>query len=167
MIGSNKYVPMGVSNGYPFNSTIVFYVKRGLSTIREMTINDYEQMIELWNGIEGLALSNADSKENIDMYLNRNKGLSYVYEQDSKIIGTILCGHDGRRGFIYHVAVNPDYRKQKIGNKLVQASLEKLSKEGIDKCHIFVIEENVVGNDFWASTGWEKRSGFFVYSKNT
>lgn len=132
-----------------------------------MTINDYEQMIELWSGIEGLALSNADSKENIDMYLNRNKGLSYVYEQDSKIIGTILCGHDGRRGFIYHVAVNPDYRKQKIGYQLVQASLEKLSKEGIDKCHIFVIEDNVVGNDFWASTGWEKRSGFFVYSKNT
>lgn len=138
-----------------------------MSTIREMTIIDYEQMIDLWNGIEGLALSNADSKENIDMYLNRNKGLSYIYEQDSKIIGTILCGHDGRRGFIYHVAVNPDYRKQRIGNKLVQASLEKLSKEGIDKCHIFVIEDNVVGNDFWTSTGWEKRNGFFVYSKNT
>ncbi|SFM30157.1 Ribosomal protein S18 acetylase RimI [Paenibacillus sp. 1_12] len=138
-----------------------------MSTIREMTINDYEQMIELWNDIEGLALSNADSRENITMYLNRNKGLSYVCEQNSKIIGTILCGHDGRRGFIYHVTVNPEYRKQKIGNKLVQTSLEKLSQEGIDKCHIFVIEDNIVGNGFWTSTGWEKRSGFFVYSRNT
>lgn len=138
-----------------------------MSTIREMTIHDYEQMIELWNGIEGLAISNADSRENIGNYLNRNQELSYVCEQDNKIIGTILCGHDGRRGFIYHVAVNPDYRKQKIGNKLVQTSLEQLRKEGIDKCHIFVIEDNVVGNGFWASAGWEKRSGFFVYSKNT
>ncbi|AJY76953.1 GNAT family N-acetyltransferase [Paenibacillus beijingensis] len=138
-----------------------------MNIIREMTINDYEQMIELWNGIEGLALSDADSKENIDMYLNRNKGLSYVCEHDSKIVGTILCGHDGRRGFIYHLAVHPDYRKQKIGNKLVQISLEKLNREGIDKCHIFVIEDNRVGNGFWTSIGWEKRSGFFVYSKNT
>jgi ribosomal protein S18 acetylase RimI-like enzyme len=145
-------------------------VKKGgfcMDTIREMTIFDYEEMIELWSRIDGLSLSNADSKPNIEKYLNRNKGLNYVYEQDSKIIGTILCGHDGRRGFIYHVAVDSDYRKQKIGNKLVQTSLEKLSIEGIDKCHIFVIEENVIGNSFWTSTGWEKRNGFFVYSKNT
>lgn len=138
-----------------------------MSEIREMTIHDYEPMVALWNRIEGLALSDADSKENVEAYLRRNKGFSFVCEQDGTIIGTILCGHDGRRGFIYHVAVDPGYRKQKIGNRLVQKSLAKLREEGIGKCHIFVIEENTVGNAFWASEGWEKRSGFFVYSKNT
>lgn len=138
-----------------------------MSAIREMTINDYEQMIALWKGIEGLALSDADSRDNIDRYINRNKGLCYVYEQDHRIAGTILCGHDGRRGYIYHVAVHPDYRNQRIGNKLVQTGLEKLRNEGIDKCHLFVIEDNVVGNDFWAAVGWDKRSGFYIYSKNT
>ncbi|CAH1195077.1 Acetyltransferase YpeA [Paenibacillus allorhizoplanae] len=138
-----------------------------MRAIREMTINDYEQMIELWSGIQGLALSDADSKENINMYLVRNKGLSYVFEHNNEIVGTILCGHDGRRGFIYHVAVSPAFRKQKIGNSLVQTSLDKLSKESIHKCHIFVIEDNSVGNHFWTSMGWEKRSGFYVYSKNT
>ncbi|CAH1216927.1 Acetyltransferase YpeA [Paenibacillus plantiphilus] len=137
-----------------------------MSAIREMSINDYEQMIELWKGIEGLALSDADSRDNIDRYINRNKGLCYVYEQDHRIVGTILCGHDGRRGYIYHVAVHPDYRNQRIGNMLVQTGLEKLRNEGIDKCHLFVIEDNVVGNGFWAAVGWEKRSGFYIYSKN-
>ncbi|ULL18771.1 GNAT family N-acetyltransferase [Paenibacillus sp. H1-7] len=133
-------------------------------TIREMTIRDYEQMIELWKSIEGLALSNADSRDNIESYLDRNKGLSYVGEQDHQIVGTILCGHDGRRGYIYHVAVHPDCRKQQLGNKLVQTSLEQLRKEGIDKCHLFVLEDNAAGNGFWSSVGWEKRSGFYVYS---
>jgi ribosomal protein S18 acetylase RimI-like enzyme len=83
-----------------------------------------------------------------------------------KLLGPFYVGTMEEGGFIYHVAVNPNYRKQKIGNKLVQTSLGKLREEGIDKCHIFVIEDNVVGNGFWASTGWEKRSGFIVYSKN-
>lgn len=138
-----------------------------MSKIREMTISDYEQIIELWHSIEGLVLSNADSKENIDSYLKRNIGLSFVCELNHKIIGTILCGHDGRRGFIYHLAVHPEYRSHKIGHELVQISLDKLSLEGIDKCHIFVLEDNIVGNSFWASKGWDKRSGFFVYSKDT
>ncbi|TBL70881.1 GNAT family N-acetyltransferase [Paenibacillus thalictri] len=137
-----------------------------MSIIREMTIQDYEEMIRLWNKVEGLAISEADSKSNIEKYLTRNPGLSYVCEQDGAITGTILCGHDGRRGYIYHVAVDPDCRKQRIGNKLVQAALEKLAGEGIDKCHLFVLEDNVVGNRFWASVGWEKRSGFYVYSRN-
>ncbi|KRE57431.1 GNAT family N-acetyltransferase [Paenibacillus sp. Soil750] len=135
--------------------------------IREMTIEDYEQVYCLWNEIEGLALSDADSRPNIELYLNRNKGLSYVYEENNRIIGTILTGHDGRRGFIYHLAVNPNFRKQKIGNKLVEMSLNKLEEQGISKCHIFVIENNIGGNHFWSAIGWEKRSGFFVYSKDT
>lgn len=137
-----------------------------MSTIREMSIHDYEQVIELWRGIKGLILSAADEKEPIAEYLTRNAGLSFVAEADSRIVGTILCGHDGRRGFIYHVAVHPDYRGRKLANRLVEHSLEQLKAQGIDKCHLFVLEDNELGQSFWRAVGWQKRSGFFVYSKD-
>ncbi|NOV01064.1 GNAT family N-acetyltransferase [Paenibacillus planticolens] len=136
-----------------------------MSTIREMTIEDYEKSFLLWSQIEGLVLSDADSKPNIESYLHRNKGFCFVCEAEDKIIGTILAGHDGRRGFIYHLAVNPNYRKQSIGQRLVDSSLSQLRELGIEKCHIFVLENNDVGHSFWTAAGWEKRSGFFVYSK--
>ncbi|QHW35396.1 GNAT family N-acetyltransferase [Paenibacillus rhizovicinus] len=129
-----------------------------------MTINDYDQMLALWNAIEGLALSAADSKPNIAMYLERNPGLSYVFEADGLIVGTVLCGHDGRRGFIYHAAVNPAYRNQRIAQQLISKSLQGLREAGIDKCHLFVLDDNEIGQAFWSRRGWEKRSGFAVYS---
>ncbi|MCR2806005.1 GNAT family N-acetyltransferase [Paenibacillus soyae] len=134
--------------------------------MREMTMNDYDQMIALWNEIEGLSLSDADSQPNMESYLIRNKGLSFVYETGGRIVGTILCGHDGRRGFIHHVAVQPEYRMQRIGQLMVDQCLSKLKEEGIDKCHIFVLDDNEAGNRFWSRTGWQKRSGFSVYSKD-
>lgn len=136
-----------------------------MSIIREMTIEDYEQAFLLWNQIEGLVLSEADSKSNIESYLARNKGFCFVCEADNKVIGTILAGHDGRRGFIYHLAVNPENRKQRIGHRLVEMSLAPFRELGIEKCHIFVLENNDLGHSFWTAAGWEKRSGFFVYSK--
>lgn len=135
--------------------------------VREMTISDYDQAYRLWSEIEGLALSEADSRSSIDSYLKRNAGLSYIAETNGKVIGTILAGHDGRRGFIYHLAVDPDFRKRKLGLKLVSKSLQSLAEQGIDKCHIFVIDNNFTGNLFWSAAGWKKRSGFFVYSKDT
>lgn len=138
-----------------------------MSGLREMYIQDYDQMVELWHSIEGLSISNADSRTNIEKYLARNKGLSFVYEIEGRIVGTILCGHDGRRGFIYHTAVSPQYRKQSIGQQMVDRCMQQLKVEGIDKCHIFVIDNNEVGNQFWTRNGWDKRSGFSVYSKDT
>jgi ribosomal protein S18 acetylase RimI-like enzyme len=135
--------------------------------IREMKIEDYEQAFELWNQTEGMVLSDADSKEAVAYYLNRNPGMSFVCVEDGKIVGTILCGHDGRRGFIYHVAVDPQYRSQSIGQKLVSSSLDKLSSEGITKCHLMVLEANEIGNRFWAKAGWQRRSGILLYSKST
>ncbi|RIE01660.1 GNAT family N-acetyltransferase [Cohnella faecalis] len=131
-----------------------------------MTIHDYDQMIELWSSIDGLALSEADSRQNIEMYLNRNSRLSYVYEAEGDIVGTILSGHDGRRGYIYHVAVKQEFRKQGIAQRLVDLSMGRLKEEGIDKCHIFVLDDNEAGQQFWSRTGWDKRSGFSVYSKD-
>lgn len=134
--------------------------------LREMRIQDYDQVFELWKSLEGLSISEADSKPGIEQYLARNKGFSYVYESGGRIVGTVLCGHDGRRGFIYHAAVDPSFRKQGIGQQMVDRSLMKLSEAGIDKCHIFVIDDNDTGKLFWSGTGWEKRSGFSVYSKS-
>ncbi|MCY9664215.1 GNAT family N-acetyltransferase [Paenibacillus alginolyticus] len=135
--------------------------------IREMTINDYEMSIELWQRTEGMALSEADSKESINYYLNRNNGMSCVCVDKERVIGTILCGHDGRRGYIYHVAVDPEYRGKALGKKLVVSSLKKLKLEGICKCHIMVIAVNEIGNKFWGRTGWIRRDGILLYSSNT
>ena len=134
--------------------------------IHEMQISDYDEVYELWSKTSGVGLSDADKKENIEKFLIRNKGLSFVCRYKDKIIGTIMCGHDGRRGYIYHVAVAEEYRGRGIGRMLVERSLEKLKSEGINKCHLFVIADNTVGNAFWASIGWDKREDIFVYSKS-
>jgi len=135
-------------------------------TIHEMRIDDYNEIYELWRNTSGVGLSDADKKENIEKFLTRNKGLSFVCRHEGKIIGTIMCGHDGRRGYIYHVAVAENYRGKGIGRRLVEMCLERLKSEGIDKCHLFVYPDNAIGNAFWTSMGWQKRDDIFVYSKS-
>jgi ribosomal protein S18 acetylase RimI-like enzyme len=131
---------------------------------REMTIEDYEASYRLWLGTDGMALSEADSEQAIAGYLKRNPGFSFVCEMDGRLVGTILCGHDGRRGYVYHTAVHPELRGRGIGRELVSRSLAKLREAGITKCHLFVLEDNEIGARFWRGAGWQKRSGFFVYS---
>ena len=92
--------------------------------------------------------------------------MSYCCEEHDSIIGTILCGHDGRRGYIYHVTVALEYRGRGIGRLLVEKSLERLKVEGINKCHLFVFADNTIGNAFWTASGWTKREDIFVYSKS-
>ena len=135
--------------------------------MREIQIDDYDEIHALWNSTPGMGLSNADSAYNIGKFLIRNEGLSFCYEKDGRIIGTILCGHDGRRGYIYHVTVAGEFRGRGIGRALVEKSLLKLREEGIDKCHLFVFADNEIGNAFWHSTGWIKRNEIKVYSRNT
>jgi ribosomal protein S18 acetylase RimI-like enzyme len=135
--------------------------------IREMSINDYEMCMELWIRTEGMALSEADSKEFIRNYLKRNIGMSFVCIDNEIVVGTILCGTDGRRGYIYHLAVDPHFRGKSFGKQLVDCSLKKLRMEGISKCHIMVIEENEIGNQFWSKSGWLRRDGILLYSSNT
>jgi ribosomal protein S18 acetylase RimI-like enzyme len=134
-------------------------------SIHEMQIGDYDVIYELWRHTSGMGLSNADSKDSIERFFNRNQGLSYVCRDKDKIVGTILCGHDGRRGYIYHVTVANEYRGRGLGRRLVEASLNRLKAEGIDKCHLFVFADNELGNAFWTSAGWEKREDIFAYSK--
>ncbi|WP_219835226.1 GNAT family N-acetyltransferase [Paenibacillus sp. R14(2021)] len=134
---------------------------------REMMLSDYEACYALWSATSGMALSDADSPEAIDRYLQRNPGCSFVCESGGRLLGTLLGGHDGRRGYIYHAAVALDQRGQGIGGQLVRRSLDNLRKAGIQKCHLFVIEDNEIGSRFWAHSGWERRDGILLYSAAT
>jgi predicted acetyltransferase len=135
--------------------------------IREIHIDDYREIYALWSRTPGMGLSDADSEQSIKKFIIRNNGLSFCYTEENKIIGTILCGHDGRRGYIYHVTVAEEYRGKGIGRTLVEKSLQSLTEAGINKCHLFVFADNETGINFWNSTGWIKRDDIFVYSKNT
>ena len=88
---------------------------------------------------------------------NRNPTTNYIAQVENKIVGVILCGHDGRRGYIYHTAVDSDYRGNGIGKRLVNAVLEALKKEGINKVTLVVFDSNDLGNKFWQSLGFNKR----------
>ncbi len=135
-------------------------------TISQFTIDAYDQVMALWTECEGIGLSVSDSKENIRRYLDRSPGMSFIAEKDSKIIGSVLCGHDGRRGYIHHLAVYPDNRRQGIGRALVEKCLSVLDEIGIRKCHLFIFNKNKDGIRFWQNTGWTQRSDISVISKN-
>ena len=124
---------------------------------RLMTINDYEQAYALWlvcgNGLN----DKDDSREGIDKYLKRNPSTSFVAVCEGKVVGVILCGHDGRRGIIQHACVSPDHRREGIGQKLVELALEALDKEGITKVLLVAFKKNEGGNRFWEAQGFTLR----------
>jgi N-acetylglutamate synthase len=127
-------------------------------TISPMTIESYNEVFALWQQTDGVGLSSADSRDAIHSFLEKNPGSSFVSIVDGRIIGTILSGHDGRRGYIYHLTVHPDYRRQGLGRKLVVQCLLTLKEVGIQKCHLFVFQHNASGIAFWKSIGWTLRS---------
>jgi len=131
---------------------------------RVMTIEDYGQLIGLFKSTPGIALREADSKESIAKYLERNKGLSLVVEANNTIIACIMCGHDGRRGSLQHLIVKPEFRKQGIAKILVNKCINNLQKIGIDKTHILVFKTNKTGDQFWSDSGWTLRSDVNMYS---
>ena len=134
-------------------------------TVAEFTIDAYEQVYGLWENCDGIGLSSADSQPSIQRYLERNPGLSLLAYDDQTVVGTILCGHDGRRGYIHHLAVQAEYRRQGIGRLLVDKSLKALEASGIKKCHLFIFHDNTSGIQFWESIGWTYRQDIGVISK--
>ncbi|WP_438447913.1 GNAT family N-acetyltransferase [Gorillibacterium sp. sgz5001074] len=135
--------------------------------IREFTMDDYDAAYRLWAATPGMGLSEADEPDALRRYLSRNPGLSFVaVEENGDLAGTVLCGHDGRRGFLYHLAVRTDLRGRGTGDTLVTAALEGLRRENIVKCHIMVLMDNAVGQRFWEKIGWLKRPNLFLYSSN-
>ena len=138
--------------------------------IRAMTLEDYENVHALWMKIKGFAIRSIDdSKEGVERFLNRNPGISVVAEEDGKIVGAILCGHDGRRGCMYHVCVDPEYRLKGIGKSMVVFAMEALRKEKINKVSLIAFTKNDVGNAFWKEIGWTGRTdlNYYDFTLNT
>jgi ribosomal protein S18 acetylase RimI-like enzyme len=132
--------------------------------IRVMTIEDYDGVYSLWERTPGMGLGKADSREGTDKFLKRNPGLSYVATQDGVIIGTVLGGHDGRKGYIFHAAVDSRYQGRGIGKQLMERVIHALKAEGVPRLSLLVYKENAKGNDFWQRTGWQKRSDVNYYT---
>lgn len=133
--------------------------------LSSMAIEDYDEILELWKRCEGIGLSSADEREPVSAFLRHNPDLCFVARIDGKIIGTSLCGSDGRRGALYHLAVDQNYRRNGIGKALVQRSLEALQRQGIQKCHLMVFVSNLEGQQFWSRTGWTLRKDILLMSK--
>lgn len=132
--------------------------------IRVMIPEDYDNVYELWMGIHGFGIRSIDdSKEGVTRFLKRNPNISVVAEVDGKIVGAILCGHDGRRGCMYHVCVHENYRKHGIGKSMAVACMRALQAEDINKVNIIAFKSNQIGNQFWKGEGWTFREDLNYY----
>ncbi|MBO5303639.1 MAG: GNAT family N-acetyltransferase [Lachnospiraceae bacterium] len=133
-------------------------------TIREMVIEDYPKVYDLWMSIKGFGIRSIDdSKEGVERFIRRNPTTSIVAEADGKVVGAILCGHDGRRGCFYHVCVHEDYRKHGIGKEMAVAAMRALQAEQINKVCLIAFTDNEVGNHFWRKVGWTFREDLNYY----
>ena len=133
-------------------------------TLRVMQIEDYENIYKLWMTIDGFGIRSIDdSFEGVERFIKRNPTTSVVAEADGKIVGAILCGHDGRRGCFYHVCVHADYRKRGIGKAMAVFCMKALKEEKINKVSLIAFKSNVVGNAFWKSAGWTFREDLNYY----
>ena len=126
--------------------------------VRHFRIEDFDAVVALWRRTEGVGLNESDTRRAIAAFLRRNPRLSFVAEKDGRIIGAVLCGHDGRRGYLHHLVVSKRHRRRGIGRQLVDACLAKLRKAGIPKCNIFIFANNAAGMKFWTHTGWSLRT---------
>ncbi|MFT3867224.1 MAG: GNAT family N-acetyltransferase [Nibricoccus sp.] len=126
--------------------------------LRPLTLADYDEAYALWQRTEGMGLGASDTREAIAFFLDRNPGLSLVAcDATGRLIGTVLCGHDGRRGYLHHLAVEKTSRKQGIGRALVDACLNRLAALKIAKCNLFIFADNTEGRTFWTHQGWTTR----------
>jgi len=131
----------------------------GKIEIREFFINDYDATIELWQRVEGLEIAEGDDRESVAQFLARNPGLSRMATDGSAIVGVALRGHDGRRGHIYHLAVDPAYQGRGLGKRLLDECLEGLRRTGVKRAIIMVADDNPRGRGFWRRCGWEDIPG--------
>ena len=137
------------------------------ANIRTMTLSDYDSVYQLWYSTPGMGLNTIDdSREGIEKYLKRNPTTSFVAEQDGRIVGVIMSGHDARRGYIYHTAVLPEYRGHGIAAQLVGHAMAALDKEGISKAALVAFKSNDIGNGFWEHIGFTEREDLVYRNKN-
>lgn len=135
--------------------------------IRLMQPEDYEQVYGLWLKIQGFGIRSVDdSEQNIVRFLERNPSTSFVAVEDGNIVGSLLCGHDGRRGCFYHVCVDKAYRNHGFATRMAQKALEALKEEGINKVNLMAFVDNEIGNEFWKEKGWALREDVNIYEYN-
>lgn len=133
-------------------------------TVRIMTAEDYDQVYDLWMTIKGFSIRSVDdSREGVERFLKRNPTTSVVAVAEGKVVGAILCGHDGRRGCLYHVCVKKEYRMQGIGKAMVVACMNALKEEKINKVSLIAFTKNDIGNAFWNCIGWTRRLDLNYY----
>ena len=137
----------------------------GRFTTREFVLSDYDDVVALWDGVDGVEICEGDSRDEIAKYLQRNPGLSRVATADDKIVGAALCGHDGRRGWIYHLAVATSHRRQKVGQLLLESCEKGLRAAGVRRAIILVAGDNPGGRDFWLRHGWEIIDGAIAMTR--
>lgn len=138
----------------------------GKMNIRKITLDDYDSIYELWMSCKGMGLNNLDdSKEGIERFIKRNPDTCFVAVIDDKIVGAIMVGSDGRRGYIYHTAVNLQYRRQGIATHLVDTALQSLAQLGINKVVLVVFDKNSDGNRFWEKNGFTVRNDLVYRNK--
>ncbi|MBT8433538.1 MAG: GNAT family N-acetyltransferase [Gammaproteobacteria bacterium] len=131
---------------------------------RYMKLSDHDAVMALWRSCHGLSLRDADSCQSTKKYLQRNPGLSFVAQDETIIVGTLMAGHDGRRGYIQHLAVTAELRGKGVSDKLVELCLDALKQEGIVKSHVHVLGDNSAGRAFWLNRGWVHRAEIEMYS---
>jgi putative acetyltransferase len=131
-----------------------------------MELGDLAEAIQFWQGIEGIGLNESDSYSALSAYLQRNPRLSWAARnQDREIIGAVLCGHDGRRGYLHHLAVARDCRRKGIGRALVERCLSSLRELKILKCNVFLFSSNPEGEAFWRGMGWKGREDLVIMQR--
>lgn len=135
--------------------------------IKKMSIDDYQSLILMWQNTPNMGLRSLDdSSEGISAFLRRNPNSNFVAYEDDRLVGAILCGHDGRRGYIYHTVVMPEYQCRGIATELVDRAVNALKEEGITRVCLNVMEINEQGKAFWINRGWEKKDFLGFYSKS-
>jgi N-acetylglutamate synthase len=136
--------------------------------LRELVLDDYETVRALWEATEGVGLNESDTREAVAVFLARNPQLSLVaLDRDGAIVGAVLCGHDGRRGYLHHLAVQRAHRGRGLGRRLVATCLDRLRVAGILKCNIFLYASHHAGRSFWLHHGWAPREDLVVMQKPT
>jgi putative acetyltransferase len=131
-----------------------------------MAGEDLAAVTALWNDTEGVGMNESDDPQQLRAFLARNPGLSLVARDGSRLIGAVLCGHDGRRGFLYHLAVLPEYRKRGVGRAIVDQCLDRLGALGLLRCNILMYVDNHTGEQFWKRGGWYDRSELKLMQKD-
>jgi len=135
--------------------------------LRQMTLDDYDCVVQLWANASGVGMRSIDdSKAGIARFLDRNPGTSFVAEDNGSILGVVLGGHDGRRGHLYHMAVDERARRSGVGKALVEAATNALQEQGITRVKLDATYTNEAGNAFWEAMGFYQRNDLTYWHKS-